>query len=155
MITGGGDSVRIKDIEGYKGDDNGFAMLYAAIWGKAVEDELRRQMTRLLIDTSGRLFSGLLKYKKAYRNTYAKVNRLVGLEYGIQGKRLVRELETLIDENKAAIKKAVQAKIYRESEAWPNDHEKDTEFEKEYMQIRDDILDTFSGRRLKLTSMNY
>jgi len=43
---------RIKDIEGYKGNTDGYMRLYAAIWQKAVEDELRHQMARLLIDTS-------------------------------------------------------------------------------------------------------
>ena len=43
---------RISQIKNYKGNDDGFARLYVAIWGKAVEDELRHQMARLLIDTS-------------------------------------------------------------------------------------------------------
>jgi hypothetical protein len=133
--------------KGYKGNDIGFAKLYAAIWEKAVEDELRHQMARLLIDTSEKLFSGLLKYDKADRNTFTKVSRLVGLEYGTQGIKLVQELEVLIDESKEAIKKAVQAKIYREAEAWPDNRRRCPELEKAYVQIRDNILDTFSGRR--------
>ena len=147
MITGGGDSVRIKDIEGYKGNDIGFAKLYAAIWEKAVEDELRHQMARLLIDTSERLFSRLLRYDKPDRNTYTKVSRLVGLEYGVQGIKLAQKLEMLIDESKETVKKAVQAKIYREAEDWPDNRRKCPEFEKAYLQIRDNILDTFSRRR--------
>lgn len=147
MITGGGDSVRIKDIEGYKGNDIGFAKLYAAIWKKAVEDELRHQMARLLIDTSERLFSRLLKYDRPDRNTYTKVSRLVGLEYGMQGLKLVQKLETIIGESKEAIKKAVQAKIYREAEDWPDNRRKCPEFEKAYVQIRDNVLDSFSRRR--------
>lgn len=140
--------MRIKDIKGYKGDTDGFARLYAAIWQKAVEDELRHQMARLLIDASERLFSRLLKYDRPDRNTYAKVSRLVGLEYGVQGIKLAQKLETIIDESKEAIKKAVQAKIYREAQAWPyNTKRRDAGFEKEYLQIRDSILDTFSGRR--------
>jgi hypothetical protein len=139
--------VRIKDIKGYKGDTDGFARLYTAIWSKAVEDELRHQMARLLMDTSGRLFSALLKYDKADRNTYSKVSRLVGLEYGMQGIRLMQELEVLIDESREAIKKAVQFRIYQEAEAWPDNRRKCPEFEKAYVQIRDNILDTFSGRR--------
>jgi hypothetical protein len=138
---------RIKDIEGYKGDTDGYIRLYAAIWSRAAEDELRHQMARLLIDTSERLFSGLLKYDKADRNTYAKVSRLVGLEYGAQGLKLAQTLELLIDESKEAIKKAVQAKIYREAEDWPDNRRRCPEFEKAYVQIRDNILDTFSGRR--------
>ena len=147
MITGGGDSVRIKDIEGYKGNDIGFAKLYAAIWEKAVEDELRHQMARLLIDTSESLFSRLLKYDRQDRNTYTKVSRLVGLEYGTQGIKLVQKLEVLIGDSKEAVKKAVQAKIYREAEAWPDNRRKCPEFERVYLQIRDDILDDFSRRR--------
>ena len=147
MITGGGDSVRIKDIEGYKGNDIGFAKLYAAIWQKAVEDELKHQMARLLMDTSESLFSALLKYDRQDRNTYTKVSRLVGLEYGAQGIKLVQQLEMLIDESKETIKKAVQAKIYREAEAWPDNRRKCPEFEKAYVQIRDNVLDSFSGRR--------
>jgi hypothetical protein len=138
---------RISEIENYKGNDDGFARLYAAIWSKAVEDELRRQMARLLIDASERLFSGLLKYDKTDRNTYAKVSRLVGLEYGVQGIKLAQKLETIIDESKEAIKKAVQAKIYKEAEAWPENKRRCSEFEKAYLQIRDDILEAFSGRR--------
>jgi hypothetical protein len=147
MITGGGDSVRIKDIEGYKGNDDGFARLYAAIWAKAVEDELRHQMARLLMDTSESLFSALLKYDRPDRNTYAKVSRLVGLEYGAQGIKLAQKLEMLIDESREAVKKAVQAKIYREAEAWPDNRRRCPEYEKAYAQIRDNVLDTFSGRR--------
>jgi hypothetical protein len=147
MITGGGDSVRIKDIKGYKGNDIGFAKLYAAIWERAVEDEHRHQMARLLMDTSERLFSKLLKYDKPDRNTYTKVSRLVGLEYGTQGIKLVQELETLIDESKEAVKKAVQAKIYREAEAWPDNRRRCPEFEKAYLRIRDNILDAVGGRR--------
>ena len=147
MITGGGDCVRIKDIEGYKGNDIGFAKLYAAIWEKAVEDELRHQMTRLLIDTSESLFSRLLKYDKADRNTYTKVSRLVGLEYGAPGIQLAQKLEMPIDESREAIKKAVQAKIYREAEDWPDNRRRCPEFEKVYLQIRDNVLDSFSGRR--------
>ena len=141
------DDKRISEIDGYKGNDEGFERLYAAIWQKAVEDELRHQMTRLLMDTSGKLFSGLLRYDKLDRNTYAKVSRLVGLEYGVQGIKLAQKLEMLIDESREAIKKAVQAKIYREAEAWPDNRRRCPEFEKAYVQIRDNILDTFSGRR--------
>jgi hypothetical protein len=147
MITGGGDSVRIKDIEGYKGNDIGFARLYAAIWQKAVEDELKHQMARLLMDTSESLFSALLKYDRQDRNTYSKVSRLVGLEYGVQGIKLVQQLEMLIDESKEAVKKAVQAKIYREAEDWPDNRRKCPEFERAYVQIRDNVLEAFSGRR--------
>ena len=139
--------MRIKDIKGYKGDDTGFSRLYAAIWQKAVEDELRHQKVRLLIDTSEKLFSALLKYDKADRNTFTKVSRLVGLEYGTPGIKLVQKLETLIDESREAIKKAVQAKIYREAEDWPDNRRKCPEYEKAYVQIRDNILDSFSGRR--------
>ena len=139
--------MRIKDIEGYKGDDTGFAKLYAAIWEKAVEDELRHQMARLLMDTSGRIFSALLKYDKDDRNTYTKVSRLVGLEYGTPGIQLVQQLEMLIDESREAVKKAVQAKIYREAEAWPENRRKCPEYEKAYVQIRDDVLNAFSERR--------
>ena len=138
---------RIKDIEGYKGNDIGFAKLYAAIWEKAVEDELRHQMTRLLMDTSERLFSRLLRYDKPDRNTYTKVSRLVGLEYGTQGIKLVQKLEVLIGDSKEAVKKAVQAKIYREAEDWPDNRRKCPEFEKAYAQIRDSVLEAFSGRR--------
>ena len=139
--------MRIKDIEGYKGNNIGFAKLYAAIWSKAVEDELRHQMTRLLMDTSESLFSVLLKYDRQDRNTYTKVSRLVGLEYGAQGIRFMQELDALIDDSKEAVKKAVQAKIYREAEAWPDNRRKCPEFEKAYLQIGDNILDTFSRRR--------
>jgi hypothetical protein len=138
---------RIKDIKGYKGDDTGFARLYAVIWAKAVEDEHRHQMARLLIDTSERLFSRLLRYDKPDRNTYTKVSRLVGLEYGTQGIKLVQELEVLIDDSKEAVKKAVQAKIYQEAEVWPDNRRRYPEFEKAYVQIRDNVLEAFSGRR--------
>lgn len=141
------DNRRIKNTKDYKGDTDGYMRLYVAIWQKALEDELRHQMARLLIDASERLFSRLLKYDKADRNTYTKVSRLVGLEYGTQGIKLVQELEVLIDESKEAVKKAVQAKIYREAEAWPDNRRRCPEFEKAYAQIRDNILDTFSGRR--------
>jgi hypothetical protein len=147
MITGGGDSVRIKDIEGYKGNDAGFARLYAAIWEKAVEDELRHQMARLLMDTSESLFSVLLKYDRQDRDTYSKIGRIVSREYGAQGIKLVQELEVLIDDSKEAVKKAVQAKIYREAEAWPDNRRRCPEFEKAYVQIRDNVLDSFSRRR--------
>ena len=139
--------MRIKDIEGYKGNNDGFARLYAAIWEKAVEDELRHQMTRLLMDTSERLFSRLLRYDKPDRNTYSKVSRLVGLEYGTQGIRFMQELDALIDDSKEAVKKAVQAKIYQEAEDWPDNRRKCPEFEKAYLQIRDNVLDSFSRRR--------
>ena len=147
MITGGGDSVRIKDIEGYKGNDIGFAKLYAAIWQKAVEDELGHQMARLLMDTSERLFSALLKYDRQDRNTHTKVSRLVGLEYGVQGIKLAQKLEMLIDESRESIKKAVQFRIYKEAEAWPENRRKCPEYEKAYAQIRDSVLEAFSGRR--------
>ena len=139
--------MRIKDIKGYKGNDIGFAKLYAAIWEKAVEDELRHQMARLLIDTSERLFSRLLRYDKPDRNTYTKVSRLVGLEYGAPGIQLAQKLEMLIDENEEAVKKAVQAKIYREAEAWPDNWRRCPEYEKAYAQIRDSVLEAFSRRR--------
>ena len=139
--------MRIKDIKGYKGNDIGFAKLYAAIWERAVEDELRHQMARLLMDTSESLFSALLKYDRQDRNTYTKVSRLVGLEYGTQGIRFMQELDALIDDSKEAVKKAVQAKIYREAEAWPDNRRRCPEFEKAYLQIRDNVLDSFSGRR--------
>ena len=139
--------MRIKDIKGYKGNDIGFAKLYAAIWERAVEDELRHQMTRLLMDTSGKLFSALLKYDRQDRNTYTKVSRLVGLEYGAQALKFMQELDALIDDSKEAVKKAVQAKIYREAEAWPDNRRKCPEFEKAYLQIRDNVLDSFSRRR--------
>ena len=133
--------------KGYKGDNSGFEKLYIAIWQRAVEDELGHQMTRLLLDTSSTAFSALLKYDKADRNTYAKVSRLVGLEYGTPGIQLVQQLEMLIDESREAIKKAVQAKIYREAEDWPDNRRRCPEFEKTYLQIRDSVLSDFSGRR--------
>ena len=139
--------MRIKDIEGYKGDTDGYIRLYAAIWERAVEDELRHQMTRLLLDTSSKLFSALLKYDKKERNTYAKVSRLVGLEYGTQGIQRMQKLEMLIDESREAIKKAVQLRVYREAEAWPENRRKCPEYEKAYVQIRDSVLSDFSGRR--------
>ena len=138
---------RISQIKNYKGNDTGFARLYAAIWEKAIEDELRHQMTRLLMDTSELLFSRLSKYDKADRNTYTKVSRLVGLEYGAPGIQLAQKLEMLIDESKETVKKAVQAKIYREAKDWPDNRRKCPEFEKAYLQIRDNVLDSFSGRR--------
>ena len=138
---------RISQIKNYKGNDDGFARLYAAIWEKAVEDELRHQMTRLLMDTSESLFSALLKYDRQDRNTYTKVSRLVGLEYGTQGIKLVQKLEVLIGDSKEAVKKAVQAKIYREAEDWPDNRRRCPEFEKAYAQIRDSVLEAFSGRR--------
>lgn len=138
---------RISQIKNYKGNDIGFAKLYAAIWEKAVEDELRHQMARLLIDTSERLFSRLLKYDGQDRNTYTKVSRLVGLEYGAPGIKFVQKLEMLIDESREAVKKAVQAKIYREAEDWPDNRRRCPEYEKAYAQIRDSVLDTFSRRR--------
>lgn len=138
---------RISQIKNYKGNDIGFAKLYAAIWEKAAEDELRHQMTRLLMDTSESLFSALLKYDRQDRNTYTKVSRLVGLEYGAPGIQFAQKLEMLIDESREAIKKAVQAKIYREAEAWPDNRRRCPEFEKAYLQIRDNVLDSFSRRR--------
>lgn len=139
MIIGGGENVRIKEIKGYQGNDTGFGRLYAAIWAKAVEDELRYQMTRLLMDTSGRLFGGLMKYDKNDRDTYAKISRSVGLEYGMRGMEIIEKLETLIEES--ALEKEVQAKIYREAEDWPKNSRKDAKFKKAYIKIRDDILD--------------
>jgi hypothetical protein len=59
----------------------------------------------------------------------------------------MQELGVLIDGQRGAIKKAVQAKIYREAEDWPDNRRRCPEFEKAYVQIRDNILDTFSGRR--------
>lgn len=141
------DNKRISEIKDYKGDTDGYMRLYAAIWQKAVEDELRHQMARLLIDTSESLFSALLKYDRQDRNTYAKVSRLVGLEYGVQGIQFVQQLEMLIDESREAIKKAVQLKIYREAEAWPDNRRRCPEYEKVYLQIRDNVLEAFSGRR--------
>jgi len=138
---------RISQIKDYKGDTDGYMRLYVAIWQKAIEDELRHQMARLLIDTSERLFGRLLKYDRQDRNTYSKVSRLVGLEYGVQGIKLAQQLEMLIDESREAIKKAVQAKIYREAEAWPDNRRRCPEYEKVYLQIRDNVLDSFSGRR--------
>lgn len=141
------DNRRINKIGGYKGNDDGFGKLYAAIWQRAVDDECKHQMARLLIDTSSKLFSGLLKYDKLDRNTYAKVSRIIGREYGAQGIQLMQKLEILIDESKETVKKAVQAKIYREAEAWPENRRKCPELEKAYLQIRNDILNAFSGRR--------
>lgn len=71
---------RIKNTKDYKGNDDGFARLCAAIWQKAVGDELKHQMAKLLMDTSESLFSALLKYDRQDRNTYSKVSRLVGDE---------------------------------------------------------------------------
>lgn len=141
------DNKRISEIKDYKGDDDAYMRLYAAIWEKAVEDEQKHQMARLLMDTSSKLFSRLLRYDKTDRNTYAKVSRLVGLEYGAPGIQLMQKLEMLIDESKDAIKKAVQFKVYREAEAWPENRRKCPEYEKAYTQIREDVLSDFSGRR--------
>jgi len=137
---------RISQIKNYKGDDTGFTRLYVAIWQKAVEDELEHQMARLLMDASERLFGALLKYDRQDRNTYSKVSRLVGLEYGAPGIKLAQKLEMLVDESKEDIKKAVQDKIYWEAGAWPDNRRKCPEFEKAYLQIRDNVLDSFSGR---------
>lgn len=138
---------RISQIKNYKGNDTGFARLYAAIWEKAVEDELRHQMHRLMMDVYEKLFFALLKYDREERDTYSKIGRIVSSEYGLQGRKLSQWLETLIDEKREVMKKAVQWKIYREAQAWPDNKRRCPEFEKAYLQIRDNVLEAFSGRR--------
>lgn len=139
---------RIKNTKDYKGDTDGYMRLYAAIWQKAVEDELKHQMHRLMMDVYEKLFFALLKYDREERDTYSKIGRIVSSEYGLQGRKLSQWLETLIDEKREVVKKAVQWKIYREAQAWPyNTKRRDAGFEKEYLQIRDSILDTVGGRR--------
>lgn len=135
-------NLRIKEIDSYKGDTDGFASLNNAIWSKAVDDEYRHQKARMLIDTSERVFSILLKYDKEDRNTFIKINRIIGATLCGLSKRL----ETMLDSSSNRIKKAVQNKIYRESLAWPNNKRNDPEYEKEYTGIRNDILHSFDVR---------
>jgi hypothetical protein len=135
---------RISEIKGYNGDNNGFASLNCAIWGKALEDELRLQKVRLLFDVSERAFNVLLKYDKEKRNTYTKIERIVASIHGEQGLKMVQRLESKIEMYQKDLQKAVQHKIYRESLAWPNNkNRKDPEYEEEYSKIKGDVLKAF------------
>ena len=136
---------RIKDTKNYKGNTDGFATLNAAIWAKAVECEYKYQKARMFLDTSEKIFNVLARYDKDSRNTFVKVERIVGKEYGLAGAKLAKRLELIIDEHGKQIKRAVQNKIYEESIKWPDSikNKKDPEYEKEYAKIRDNILNSF------------
>jgi len=145
LMNNGGllmDYERIKEMDGYEGDRNGFIELNNAIWGKAVEDELKHQKARLFQDITEKVFTCLLKFDKEKRNTYAKVESIITERYRIPGLKLVKQLESTIEEFHDNLKKSVQNKVYRESLEWPDNikNKKDLEYEKEYRQIRDNVL---------------
>ena len=138
-------NLRIKEIDSYKGDSDGFSRLYAAIWEKAVESEYRYQKQRLLLDTSENIFDVLLKYERDDRASLVKISRIVAERYGKSSCKLVDRLEKLIEQQHKALKVAVQNKTYEESLKWPHNkkHSKDPEFEKEYAKIKAAILAEF------------
>jgi hypothetical protein len=144
------DNTRIRDIENYQGDAEGFINLNNAVWSKAIDDEFKYQKLRIFLDTSEKIFNALLKYEADSRNTYVKVGKIVGHEYGLAGIKLAKKLEQVTEEHGKQLKKAVQNKIYEESVRWPRNvkNRKDSEYEKVYVRIRDSILNSFDIGRV-------
>lgn len=113
-----------------------------AIWKQAVNDDFKGQKARLFYEITEQVFNVLVKYDKEKRDTYSKISKIVVKEYGATAAVAVKELEKEIKNHYEDLKKSVQMKVYRESLIWPNNprNRKDTEYEKEFRQIRDNIL---------------
>lgn len=154
MITGGGENVRIKDIKGYKGNTDGFARLYAAIWSQAVEEEEKEQRFRLFCDAVDDTFGGLLHcYSWEQKNTFPKVEQIITERYNIAGERAIQNIIKAINEQKKPLLKAVQHKIREEEINWPDNPKsrKDKRFEREYEKILVKALSS-SGGYLRVVS---
>lgn len=154
MIIGGGENVRIKEIKGYKGNTDGFARLYAAIWSQAVEGEEIEQRFRLFCDVVEGVFGEILQcYPWDRKNTLPKIKRIIIKKYGRAGERAVKNIVASINEHRKPLLSAVRDKIYRETLNWPDNPKgrKDKQFEAEYKKIFDTVLST-SGGFLKAVS---
>lgn len=139
---------RIKDIKGYKGNDTGFAKLYAAIWQKAVEDEEIEQRFRLFCDVVEDVFGGLLHcYSWEHKNTLPKIELIITQTYKAAGRRAIRNIIKAINEQREPLLKAVQCKIQLEEINWPDNPRgrKDKIYEAEYKKILADVLSASGG----------
>jgi hypothetical protein len=135
------DEIRIKDIKGYEGHEEGFMNLYGAIWSQAVRDEQKNQKCRLLVDLSVMLFPVLLKYERDDRRSYTRIQTIIGERYGRAGIETIMALEAEIEKRAPELLKLVQEKILEETDKWPdNSRRKIPVFEKKILKLREDIL---------------
>ena len=89
------DMTRIKDMQNYQGENEGFISLNAAIWKRAVEDEFKK---------AKHILFGYIKYDV----------------YKIKGKRINKKLiQKGIDVLSPSVLTTVRNNIYNESLKWP------------------------------------
>lgn len=114
--------------------DEGYKSLYVAIWEKAVIDELSLQKRRLFRECLQEFIPELPRSSDKRWDSYVKIEPMVR-RYG--SKDAIKRLEAAIKKYEDEIKKAVQNKIYRETERWPkNTKANDTLYEKQYREIK-------------------
>jgi len=90
------DTTRIKDMQNYNGENEGFISLNAAIWKRAVEDE----------------------FKKAKHILYGYIQYEIGR---INGREIKKQtIQKAIDMISPKLLKTVQQNIYKESQRWPD-----------------------------------
>jgi len=90
------DMTRIKDMQNYQGENEGFISLNAAIWKRAVEDE----------------------FKKAKHILFGYMLYEIGR---INGKEIKKStVQKAIDMISPELLKTVRQNIYKESQKWPD-----------------------------------
>ena len=131
-----------------RGNDEGFARLYAAIWAQAVKEEEKLQRFRLFCDVVEDVFGGLLHcYSWEQKNTPPKVERIIIERYGVAGTRAIKNIIKAINEYRKPLLSAVRQKICREEENWPDNPKgkTDKQYEGEYKKILADVLSASGG----------
>lgn len=121
--------------------DKAYLKLYESIWKQAVEDDTKKELQRLRVETLESVFPKIAKYPKEKTNTNASVARIINREYGSEGLIRLETLESEMQKHREKLKKAIKDKIYTEAISWPNNgFKQDKQYEGKYTQIRDNII---------------
>jgi len=121
--------------------DQAYANLNIAIWEQAIQDEIRIQSYRILTNLAHKQYPILYIYGIKQKNSYSKLEQLLSGESGAL--KFLQSIEASIQRElqpKGRLIKAIQWKIYNESQHWPNNDFKDKTFEATINQIKLDIL---------------
>lgn len=104
-----------------------YNQLFEAMWKQAIIDEMEEQVFRLTTDVMEHLYPDAtidLKNKKSQSEDEREVIKIIKSEI-----------------IKTSLKKAIQMKIYKESQRWPNNYKGlDQSFERKYSEIKKFLL---------------
>jgi hypothetical protein len=113
--------------------------MFEAMWKQAIIDETKKQIFRLTTDVIEHLYPDAINLIRKNKSSLSAVERMVNQVYGANIEKTIKTIE--IEIGKTSIKKAIQIKIYKESQRWPkNSKEPDQSFERKYLEIKIKLL---------------